>query len=356
MEASSGKLLEKSKEDLYGILDRPNIGSISYGPYEFESWYGNAAYFNPKISHQSLLGYESYDNASLEHNLSLLKRNTNKERSDDISGQDKGYWLEKLYVCRYCFKYSSFHHLLKQHEIVCPHNRRYPLIGRLVYRDDKNGIFIKKVQGHKHKLFCQCMCLFSKLFLDDKSIYYAVDTFDFYVVYGRCDDVSQGASDTPQYIPNGFFSKEKVPWDPSNNLACICVFPPFQRRSLGSLMIELLYYLANTVDRLPASGPEFPLSKFGKICYLRFWSKKLAAIILTELLSVSAFDLTSLSDLTGFRKEDILLTLEYMGVSYTQEHSGKTSLHLKALENWCINNKVDRGNVKGHLVETCLLV
>ena len=100
----------------------------------------------------------------------------------------------------------------------------------------------------------------------------------------------------------GFFSKEVLSYDNDNNLACICVFPPFQRRHLGSLLIEFLYQLAAvTPGQLKSSGPEFPLSPYGKVTYLRFWSKRLATKI-HELQG--SFTLSQLSKETGFRKED----------------------------------------------------
>ena len=47
--------------------------------------------------------------------------------------------------------------------------------------------------------------------------------------------------ETKQDNPVGYFSKEKVSYD-DYNLACITVFPPYQRKAFGILMIEFSAY------------------------------------------------------------------------------------------------------------------
>jgi len=51
----------------------------------------------------------------------------------------------------------------------------------------------------------------------------------------------------------GFFSKEKMSWD-NNNVACITVFPPWQRQGLGQIMMGVSYELSRREGRL--GGPE----------------------------------------------------------------------------------------------------
>ena len=65
----------------------------------------------------------------------------------------------------------------------------------------------------------------------------------------------------------GFFSKEKMSWD-NNNVACILVFPPWQKRGLGQLLMGVSYELSRREGRL--GGPEkrekakFATSYFGE--------------------------------------------------------------------------------------------
>ncbi len=46
-----------------------------------------------------------------------------------------------------------------------------------------------EVDGAKSKVYCQNLCLLSKLFLDHKTLYYDVDPFLFYVL---CEKDAQG--------------------------------------------------------------------------------------------------------------------------------------------------------------------
>ena len=47
----------------------------------------------------------------------------------------------------------------------------------------------KQVDGKKNKVYCQSLCLLSKLFLDHKTLYYDVDPFLFYIL---CECDSEG--------------------------------------------------------------------------------------------------------------------------------------------------------------------
>lgn len=64
----------------------------------------------------------------------------------------------------------------------------------------------------------------------------------------------------------GFFSKEKLSWD-NNNLACICVFPPWQKQGLAQVLIAASYEIGRKDGR--AGGPEkrefiYPTPKWNK--------------------------------------------------------------------------------------------
>jgi len=97
-------------------------------------------------------------------------------------------------------------------------------------------------------MFTQQLSLFAKLFLDTKSVFFDTTTFLYYVLYAK-DNTS--ADPTPR--PVGFFSKEKLSWD-SNNLACICVFPPWQKKGYGQILMGISYELSKWDGRL--GGPE----------------------------------------------------------------------------------------------------
>lgn len=138
-----------------------------------------------------------------------------------------------------------------------------------------------------HQLFCQNLSLFAKLFLDNKSVFFDVTGFHYYLLL-HTSPVSPpsptipSSSPPPSSLPQssssqvpslkhtitGFFSKEKLSWD-SNNLACILIFPPYQRRGLGSVLIAVSYEIARRQGVL--GGPEKPISPLGRGAYARYW-------------------------------------------------------------------------------------
>lgn len=119
-----------------------------------------------------------------------------------------------------------------------------PPPGSLIYTRD--GVAIHEIDGEEHKLFAQNLSLFAKLFLDTKSVFYDVTTFRYYLL-----TLHDGSTGETQIV--GFFSKEKMSWD-NNNLACILVFPPWQRRGFGQILMGASYELSRREGRL--GGPE----------------------------------------------------------------------------------------------------
>lgn len=224
----------------------------------------------------------------------------NSNIHDDPNIDEEGFWLETLYVCDYCFKYTDDAEELKTHREYCLFRERLP--GRIKYKDDEKDFMIRKVRGSRNELFCQCLSLFGKLFLDTKSIFFHVMNFEFYVVYGKVEQ---------EFKPMGFFSKELLSWE-ENNLACICVFPPYQRHRLGSLLISFSYELSKFQGLI--SGPELPLSSFGKIGYIRYWTSVLVYELIRGRFScISDVTIDQLSRFTGIRANDISTTLQYLG-------------------------------------------
>jgi hypothetical protein len=140
------------------------------------------------------------------------------------------------------------------------------------------------------QLYAQNLSLFAKLFLDTKSVFYDVTTFLYYLLVAHDPvpaipntnladppvlpniiqqleaaaagidssahvDAEQGAVSAGQVV--GFFSKEKMSWD-NNNLACILVFPPWQKQGLGQVLMGASYEMSKREGRL--GGPEKRMS------------------------------------------------------------------------------------------------
>ncbi|KAF1985708.1 hypothetical protein K402DRAFT_413038 [Aulographum hederae CBS 113979] len=224
-----------------------------------------------------------------------------------------GLKVDRLYVCQWCFKYAREVGVWIGHTKLCPHkDGKAP--GKRIYA--KGPVQLFEVDGEEHKLFTQNLSLFAKLFLDTKSVFYDVTTFLYYLLLFVDPAAPPG---TPPRIV-GFFSKEKMSWD-NNNLACILVFPPWQKKGLGRVLMGASYVLSKREGRL--GGPEKPLSELGRYSYLSYWSTTITHYLLTHPSAANAkskssakntFTVADICDETYILPEDIIATLKEMGV------------------------------------------
>ncbi|KAI4204752.1 MAG: hypothetical protein LQ346_001576 [Caloplaca aetnensis] len=258
---------------------------------------------------------------------------------EEIVGRD----IDRLYVCQWCFKYCR--ELSKKVSLVTAvakancnsqklcQARVEPPPGRLIYL--KGDYTIYEVDGEEDQLFCQNLSLFAKLFLDNKSVFFDVASFNYYLlVLSPPDDPhAEGQS---QVI--GFFSKEKMSWD-NNNLACILVFPPWQRKGLGKILMGLSYELSRLDDRV--GGPEKPLSELGRIGYLKFWQARVAKAIL-EMKNKTTLSVEEIAAACWMLSEDVVSTLREMDVLGTKRKNDGSIVVSKArVREWVTSNKVD---------------
>uniref|UniRef100_A0A182Q337 Histone acetyltransferase n=1 Tax=Anopheles farauti TaxID=69004 RepID=A0A182Q337_9DIPT len=198
-----------------------------------------------------------------------------------------------MYVCEYCLRYMRLAKTLKEHKAVC--TRRQPP-GNEIYRKGTLSIF--EIDGKDHRFYCQTLCLMAKLFLDHKTLYYDVDPFYFYVL---CEIDREG-----QHIV-GYFSKEKESPE-GNNVACILILPPYQRKGYGKLLIAFSYELSRREGII--GSPEKPLSDLGKLSYRSYWAYTLLKLI-KEYRTTTIKDL---SELSGITTDDIICTLQSMNM------------------------------------------
>ncbi|XP_055371028.1 histone acetyltransferase KAT8 [Condylostylus longicornis] len=198
-----------------------------------------------------------------------------------------------LYVCEYCLKYMKFAKTYRYHATEC--TQRTPP-GNEIYR--KGTISIFEIDGKDHVIYCQTLCLMAKLFLDHKTLYYDVEPFYFYVL---CEIDKKGAHIV------GYFSKEKESPE-SNNVACILILPPYQRKGYGKLLIAFSYELSRREGVV--GSPEKPLSDLGRLSYRSYW-----AYTLLELMKecrTTTQSVKELSELSGITQDDIIYTLQSM--------------------------------------------
>lgn len=176
-------------------------------------------------------------------------------------------------------------------------------------------------------------------------------------------------------------------WD-NNNLACILVFPPWQRKGMGKILMGVSYELSKREGRV--GGPEkrmlyfqyYPslpsllalkpppelklrhakidlptaLSTLGKRGYLSFWSTLLATHILTlppnksptksalKNPSKTSLTIATLSTSTSMLPEDIITTLKSMNVLGPKKRgaeSGSLTISKAKVRDWARRSGVD---------------
>ncbi|GMH38666.1 hypothetical protein BSKO_06550 [Bryopsis sp. KO-2023] len=213
---------------------------------------------------------------------------------------------DKLYLCEFTLKYFRKKKTLLKHQAVLQH--RHPP-GNEIYRSPpppptnpsyEGGavtnppVCVYEVDGKNHKLYCQCLCLLSKLFLDHKTLYYDVDPFLFYVLCEKHDDGSHIV---------GYFSKEKNSRE-DFNLACILTLPPYQRKGYGRFLISFAYELSKMEGKI--GTPERPLSDLGQVSFRSYWTR-----IVLEVLKENKGNVTigEISRTTGIKQDDVVHVL-----------------------------------------------
>ena len=219
---------------------------------------------------------------------------------------------DRLYICEYCLKYMKRKKTLRSHLKECG-GRRPP--GKLIYRETDLAMY--EIDGKDKKIYCQNLCLLSKLFLDHKTLYYDVDPFMYYVL---CEVDSDGSHIV------GYFSKEKQS-EENYNLSCILTFPSYQRKGYGKFLISISYELSKREGT--TGSPEKPLSDLGQIGYRSYWTFVLMKFFQNHSESL-ALTLNEIARLTGIEIGDILSTLE--SLSFIRLWRGQHVIQVSAKE------------------------
>ncbi|XP_068734127.1 histone acetyltransferase KAT7-like [Montipora capricornis] len=246
------KAIEANEEEMLPINGRAGIRCIEFGSYEIDTWYSSPY-------------------------------------------PEEFQRLRKIYICEFCLKYMKSQTVLRRHVAKC--NNRYPP-GDEIYR--KNGLSIFEVDGKKHKVYCQNLCLLAKLFLDHKTLYYDVEPFLFYVMT---------TADSVGCHMVGYFSKEKKSFL-NYNVSCILTLPIYMKQGYGKMLIDFSYLLSKVEGKV--GSPEKPLSDLGLISYRSYWKS-----ILLKYLKNFGFDVISIKDIsqeTALHPSDIVSTLQYLGI------------------------------------------
>ncbi|KAM4062857.1 MOZ/SAS family protein [Hirsutella rhossiliensis] len=202
-----------------------------------------------------------------------------------------------LYICEFCLKYMNSDYVAWRHKLKCA--TKHPP-GDEIYRHESVSIF--EVDGRKHPVYCQNLCLLAKLFLGSKTLYYDVEPFLFYIL---CEYDERG------YHFVGYFSKEKRA-SSQNNVSCILTLPIHQRKGYGNLLIDFSYLLTKTEQK--TGSPEKPLSDMGLVSYRNYWRLELCRYFLNLMEGdehkKDGLSVKQISDETGMTADDVVSALE----------------------------------------------
>lgn len=245
----------------------------------------------------------------------------------------------QLYICQYCFRYFGSQFSLTRHNLKCPCFHHPP--GTEIYRDGELSVF--EVDGRKNAIYCQNLCLFAKLFLNSKTLYYDVEPFMFYVL---CSFDRHKSGNNHRFL--GYFSKEKL--TASNyNLSCIMTLPIYQRKGYGTFLIDFSYLLSRREFKL--GTPEKPLSDLGLLSYRNYWKLSVARAINHIVKSLSAdkvnrLSIDDLSNLTGMTYNDVIVGLEELQSLVYDSETEKYGLVLNML---VIRQQLEAWNEKNYI-------
>jgi histone acetyltransferase MYST1 len=131
-----------------------------------------------------------------------------------------------------------------------------------------------------------------------------------------------------------FFSHSLLASPEEYNLACILTLPPYQRKGYGKFLISLSYELSKIEGKV--GSPEKPLSDLGKLSYRSYWTY----VVLSTLQKHKDEHLSirQLSTLTSLKVEDILSTLQSLGVIKYWKGQHVVSMSASVIDNFLKDN------------------
>ncbi|KPA85189.1 putative histone acetyltransferase [Leptomonas pyrrhocoris] len=211
--------------------------------------------------------------------------------------------------------------------------------GEEIYRDERRGLSLFRINGSQHVTYCRQLFLIGKSFLENKLAGHDVHSYYFYVVCLHHRYFPSYVSDESAMFFAGFFTWEKQVIE--YNLACIATLPCFGRRvaprppplpaasplgnpargqvqsdvsasssapppvlrNIGQFMIAVSYELA--YRRKQIGTPEKPLSDLGAVAYQHYWRRALVRWMkatLNEMRRAAAVDVDGVAAVASSEK------------------------------------------------------
>jgi hypothetical protein len=118
----------------------------------------------------------------------------------------------------------------------------------------------------------------------------------------------------------------------SYNLACIIVFPPYQRHGYGRLLIEFSYALSK-IQKKPGT-PERPLSDLGLATYRNYWTSVLLHHLRRQSRHMTV-DIQALSLELGMLPADIVDALRFSECARYHRTKNIITIDRQQMEEYC---------------------
>ena len=237
--------------------------------------------------------------------------------------------MSTLHLCGLCFAYFDSASSLASHFLArCA---VYHPPGNEIYREAGDsggvgGLSLFCVDGAMSALWCQCLCLCAKLFLDHKTAIFDCEQFLFFPLV--------------RWLPGGgfsllgYFSRSKGSFSgsaDSHNVACLLTFPHHQQRGYGRFLIAASYALSRVEGRV--GRPERPLSDMGRVSYRRWWTERLVEA-LAPYASGSSVMAAELSEQTAIQREDVVAALRDLDMVTYQKGQYVCTVNQRRIAEW----------------------
>lgn len=193
----------------------------------------------------------------------------------------------ELHVCSKCLEFLPTKASLDFHFPVCD----VPF--RPFYSEEDFSISLVIETHKKQKLSLLSMC-----FLKSKTLFYEVENYDFYLIYG-----------TEIY---GYFSRHR---NRNFSLNCFVVFPPFQGRGFGSVLLDYSQSveLDSNSSKIKNGGIEKPYTWKSIMCFRRYFPSKIK----------EGNTVNEIAESSNLTVDDTIIGLELLGYDF------KTNTHKK---------------------------
>ncbi|KAF4654966.1 hypothetical protein FOL47_009681, partial [Perkinsus chesapeaki] len=191
----------------------------------------------------------------------------------------------QLDICKGCFMPFGDETEMFCHMANCNvNNPPGRLIWRKVFEDHVLGVV--EVDGQSNDTYCENLVLFTKLFLEGKSLsehvtnrrelvksfwFYMLVQWDYPEEVPTSPTMMPISSRPPHFV--GYFSKEKVDRQFSHILSCIMVLPTYQRHGYGKFLVNLAFELSDRENR--HGSAERPFSPSGHILLHAVWARRI---------------------------------------------------------------------------------